>query len=300
MVFIHIKRSEESCFLYESSVAVPVDDLIPALVHIYNTRLRIERLCLACEDLCEYGVWKPVSDHGYSEEELDASFLAEKKEQEEKQKVKERIVKDGKEWLLNPDPTGRRCGEAPTEDLALIIRKTVSEARAVIAKENARSRVCLTSEKLKEAIDNIRGAVAIVYPIGLPEYEPVQEIIEDNEDLTGTAAIKEIYDPATATLWWAGKEIVRGKKLGDFIGKNEKTTVIAKLQKKGQGPPSREPPLDADGQKNMMSYWYKKQEENKKLIENEEDDYLNSVWANPKALKQQFNGLSSVSWGPRR
>ena len=36
---------------------------------------------------------------------------------------------------------------------------------------------------------------------------------------------------STTQLWWAGKEITRGKKLSDFIGKNEKTTIIAKLQK---------------------------------------------------------------------
>ena len=35
----------------------------------------------------------------------------------------------------------------------------------------------------------------------------------------------------TAQLWWAGKEMMRGKKLADYIGKNEKTTIIAKLQK---------------------------------------------------------------------
>jgi len=35
----------------------------------------------------------------------------------------------------------------------------------------------------------------------------------------------------TASLWWAGKEIARGKKLCDFVGKNEKTKIVCKLQK---------------------------------------------------------------------
>lgn len=38
-------------------------------------------------------------------------------------------------------------------------------------------------------------------------------------------------DEDTAQLWWAGKELARGKKLLDYIGKNEKTKIIAKLQK---------------------------------------------------------------------
>ena len=38
-------------------------------------------------------------------------------------------------------------------------------------------------------------------------------------------------DEENTQLWWAGKELVRQKKLLDFIGKNEKTKIVAKLQK---------------------------------------------------------------------
>ena len=34
-----------------------------------------------------------------------------------------------------------------------------------------------------------------------------------------------------SSLWWAGKEMLRGKPLGDYVGKNEKTKIICKLQK---------------------------------------------------------------------
>ncbi len=67
-------------------------------------------------------------------------------------------------------------------------------------------------------------------------------------------------------LWWAGKELVRGKKLEDYIGRNEKTKIIVKLQKKGQGAPAREPVLTEEEKKRMMSYAYKKQEELKVFI----------------------------------
>jgi hypothetical protein len=68
-------------------------------------------------------------------------------------------------------------------------------------------------------------------------------------------------DPNTATLWWAGKELLRSKTLADYVGKNDKTTIIAKLQKKGTGPPMREPPLNEQAQRELMAYYYKKQEE---------------------------------------
>lgn len=52
----------------------------------------------------------------------------------------------------------------------------------------------------------------------------------------------------------------------DFIGKNEKTKIIAKLQKKGQGPPAREPVFTEEEKKTMMAYAYKKQEQHKVIL----------------------------------
>ena len=36
-----------------------------------------------------------------------------------------------------------------------------------------------------------------------------------------------------------------------------------------------------------------------KLALEDEDAYLNSQWANPKALKSAFTGVGDVSWKPR-
>jgi len=44
-------------------------------------------------------------------------------------------------------------------------------------------------------------------------------------------AALEVMELDGASLWWAGKEIVRGKQLSDFVGKNEKTKIVCKLQK---------------------------------------------------------------------
>jgi hypothetical protein len=76
--------------------------------------------------------------------------------------------------------------------------------------------------------------------------------------------------------------------------------------------------VDAETQKAMMSYYYKKQEEQKvrpapsalpfsplpslttpaahlqKLQEDEDDNYTNSAWANPNALKAHFSGMSQI------
>jgi len=59
-------------------------------------------------------------------------------------------------------------------------------------------------------------------------------------------------------LWWAGKELLREKNLRDYVGKNEKTKIIVKLSKTGSGMPAREPMIDEETHKKMLSYYHKK------------------------------------------
>lgn len=46
--------------------------------------------------------------------------------------------------------------------------------------------VCVTMEMVKDALDQLRGAVMIVYPMGLPPYDPIRMEFENKEDLSGT------------------------------------------------------------------------------------------------------------------
>ncbi len=105
---------------------------------------------------------------------------------------------------------------------------------------------------------------------------------------------KDLLDFESTSLWVAGKEFKKGKKVEDFLGKNEKTRVIAKLQKSGTGPPAREPIVNEEERKAMMAYYFKKQEEMKKLAEADDDDYLNSAWADTREMKKSLHGLQHV------
>ena len=44
----------------------------------------------------------------------------------------------------------------------------------------------LTNEVVKDALDQMKGAVMIVYPMGLPPHDPVRQELEKTEDLSGT------------------------------------------------------------------------------------------------------------------
>ena len=49
--------------------------------------------------------------------------------------------------------------------------------------------MCVTQATVKEALDILRGAVMIVYPMDLPPHENVRLELENKEDLTGTQVL---------------------------------------------------------------------------------------------------------------
>lgn len=89
----------------------------------------------------------------------------------------------------------------------------------------------MTEAQVQEAIDELRGAVTIVYPMGLPPHDPIQMELENKEDLEGTQASLEVISFTEASIWFSGKEMQTSKKLSDYLGKNEKSKVIVKIQK---------------------------------------------------------------------
>ncbi|CAN0178535.1 unnamed protein product [Discosporangium mesarthrocarpum] len=143
-------------------------------------------------------------------------------------------------------------------------------------------------------MDNIRGAVTMAFPMGLPEYDVVQLTIEGEGGLEGTSAGQELLEGSTASMWMAGKEFRKDQTLGVRIGNNEKTRITCKLQSPGSGPPGREPAVSEEERKAMMAFYFKRQEELKKLAEANDDDYLTSSWADPKQLQKSLQGTGKV------
>ncbi|KAJ3385999.1 hypothetical protein HDU92_002759 [Lobulomyces angularis] len=292
MVFLVVKKLEQTLFLHESKTSEKISHLIPTIVQIQNERSRLGRLISAVEDLILYGPLKPEQEFGYDEDQLES--LSKEKEQNFEKILK--VDEKGKSYLFNPDPTGRRNGHAPTEEQALILEKTLLNGKSLLSEDLIKANKVLDLLELKDVFENIKGALIIVFPEGLPQWETCLECLENREELAGSAASKDVLNLEEVSLWWASKELLPEKILSDYIGKNEKTKIIVKIQKKGQGAPVKEAPLSEQAQKEMMAYYYKKQEEHKKLIENDDDDYVNSAWANNRSLKSAFSGVSNVKW----
>lgn len=252
MVKIHLKKGDESQFLFETTVEQNVDDAIKIICNIYNGRLKVQRLCSEIEFLAKSGIILPYNMQGLTDEQISELKL--------KDEYSDKCIPSGG-YIECKDELGRRNGRAPTEKMQEILTKTIKDAKEKVSKNLVQKDICLTPAKVQEAIDELRGAVTIVYPMGLPPYDPISMEFNNTEELEGTQAALEVIDQKDASIWFSGKEMQSGKKLSDFLGKNEKTKVIVKIQKKGKSAPGREPVVSEEEQKKMMAYYYRKQEE---------------------------------------
>lgn len=290
MVQLHVKRGDESQFLFNTTVDAPLETVIRQITAIYNGRLKVDRICSEIPELADHGIALPPNMQGLTEEQVLELKLTDEWEG--------KCVPSGGP-VIKKDEIGRRNGHAPNDKMKEVLMKTVEEAKALISKKQVQANVCITVEMVKEALDQLRGAVMIVYPMELPPHDPIRMEFEGREDLSGTQASLQVITEDECQLWWAAKEMQRGKKLQDYIGKNEKTKLVVKIQKKGQGAPAREPLITEEQQKQMMLNYHRRQEELKKLEETDDDSHLDSDWADRHSLKKQFQGLTNIKWGPR-
>lgn len=286
MVLLHVKKGEDINFLYRTPVTTSNNDATIEVCKIWNLVLKIRRLKYTCTELVQYGPMKPPEKQGMVDDD-------------------EAIADSEARAKADPhyDPTGKRVSQAPADELAEVVKRTVAEAEEAISKRQFENKVEFTVDMLQQHVDSIRGALMIAYPMGLPDWEPARLDTEgDNDaDLEGTAEGVDIMNEEGTVMWWASKMLDRSKVLSDFVGKNDKTKIVVQLTKKGAGAPVRESQQNSKSeQEAMMAYYFKKKEEWKKLEEEDDDSYLASSWANPKAMKNSLNGTGNVSWRPGR
>ena len=287
MVVLNVKRLNESLFLFETKLDEKVYDVLSQIVTLQNGRLKVQRAASHMQDLCQHGVTRPVQARGLLDEQIQELRLSEESE----------FVPEGGSQN-NPDPTLQRTGQQPSEAMKSLLERTAAEAVAKIGKENVQAGVPMEMGRVTEAMDVLRGAVNIVFPMGLPEHDPLRMELENREELAGSQASKEVLDPAQAVLWFASKELMPGQCLKDFLGKNEKTKVVVKLTTRSAGQPPREPVFSEAEQARLMMANHQRREELAALDKAAQDDdsYLNSQWADPNSLKRKMQGVNAINW----
>mmetsp|Transcript_15774 Transcript_15774/g.17987 ORF Transcript_15774/g.17987 Transcript_15774/m.17987 type:complete len:285 (+) Transcript_15774:148-1002(+) len=277
MVVISIKQADGDGFLYETTTETQNNDLIKSLVEIHNERLRARVIVDGCRALALYGPMKHQSQVG--SDEVKEKYMNEK-------------IEKGPNYQT--DPTGIRIGNPPEGNLRDTLERVAKDLEEYIDKSQLKKRIALDHACIMDKIANVRGAVMMSYPMGLPEWDVVKMSLDSIDGVKGTAVEIQLLDPESTSLWAAGKEFQRGNLVSDRLGKNEKTKVIAKLQKKGSGPPGREPIVNEEERNAMMAHYFKRQEELKRLSQADDDDYLNSEWADTKQMKRSLQGVTSI------
>jgi len=289
MVLLHIKRSDKDSFLYNVPAATEVDVVLTGVVRVQNLRGKANRLAEAALQLSYYGPMKLPEQQGLD----DSTPLLEDYDVTTGNLAPRQQANHGSNY--RQDPSEKRTGDAPSDELAAVLQKTCADAVALTAEAQVQRKIATTAEALEEAINNIRGAVMIVYPMGLPDYDHVRCILEEREELEGAAAMEHL-DLDKTSMWCFSKELQRDKLLSDYTGKNDKSKVVAKLQKKGAGAPSREPVVSEEEQKAMIAFYHKKEQEMSRMNLEDEDAFQNSAWANPKGLKNAMIGTGDIKW----
>lgn len=198
MVVLHVKRGDESQFLLQAPGSTELEELTAQVTRVYNGRLKVHRLCTEIEELAEHGVFLPPNMQGLTDEQIEELKL--------KDEWGEKCVPSGGS-VFTKDDIGRRNGHAPNEKMKQVLKKTVEEAKAMVSKKQVEAGVFVTMEMVKDALDQLRGAVMIVYPMGLPPYDPIRMEFENKEDLSGTQVWGSVGRPTgpAARLWcWGG------------------------------------------------------------------------------------------------
>jgi len=281
MVVISIKSNDGNGdgFLFETTTDATNDDLISSLVELQNLRLRSRVIVDSVRGLAEYG---PGGSSKSSSDEDDGDQIQDT--------LNKMTIKDDG----TVESSSSRTNNPSTDPQILkALLQTAQDLEEYTDKAQVQKRVALRKDILLDKIANIRGAVVMAYPMGLPAQDLVK-ISLDHDSLEKTFVANDILDPLKTSLWCAGKEFQRGEKVSHRLGTNEKTKVIAKLQKEGSGPPGREPVVNEEERKAMMAHYFKRQEELKRLAEAEDDEYLNSQWADSKEMKRSLQGLDGI------
>jgi len=150
MVLLHVKKTDELQFLYETPVASKVDDVVEDLVEIWNAQIQIRRLCDSMEDLALYGPAKKPDKQCIDTYATDdwGNLINDK-------------IPRGPHYCM--DPTGKRTGEAPEPRLAEIITKEISNAKKVSnSKEHVeRKQVCVCARARMCACQRARSRIRL-------------------------------------------------------------------------------------------------------------------------------------------
>ncbi|XP_059666175.1 uncharacterized protein LOC132311994 isoform X2 [Cornus florida] len=102
----------------------------------------------------------------------------------------------------------------------LPLMRALSEAKSYASKDQVPHNRPLSYNVLKDHIQSIEREFSVNYQALDFQDCSLRQLLPD----------LELLQEDRTQLWWAGKQLLRGNQLCDYIGKNEKTKIIVRLQ----------------------------------------------------------------------
>jgi hypothetical protein len=207
-----------------------IDDLLAELVEcklihltlylnlVNNLRLKLDRAAVSLEDLASKGPMKPEELRGLKE--LDDYVKNE--DLTTIQGLQKMPPKTGVREIV--DDTYYRTGWLLAEEMQKMMLEEATKAKQIIYKGQVDNKMCLSKEMIMNELDYIRGLIMMAYPAyhGLGDWEPIKVILENREEFDEKMDLSDDLAVDNTTMWICGKELIKGKALSDYYGKNEK------------------------------------------------------------------------------
>jgi len=112
------------------------------------------------EQLAEHGTILPENMQGLNESQVSDLKLVDP--------FTSKCIPSGG-FEIKKDIYGRRNGQAPMENMAKILKETAQKAKDLVSKKRIDEKFNMTYETVDEALQIMKGAVMIVYPMDLQQ-----------------------------------------------------------------------------------------------------------------------------------
>ncbi|KAL0213690.1 hypothetical protein P9112_005874 [Eukaryota sp. TZLM1-RC] len=279
-MLFHLKSFDQDICLFEMPAASTVEDVLQCSCKYINLKQTVADILTNTNDLITHGVHRPPEEYQIDEETLSKEDIA--------------ALHNASTFTYNPDPSGKRCGFALLDSEAERLKEALANLEESVCLSKIKKRAPLDEQQVMQALLELKQSLSRVFSDGLPDCDPLFGFLDcDEAFLDSIISTDRTVD--NSALWWASKRLDPSKIVSSYMGGNEKTKVLVKLSSKEGGAPPSEKAVDAETEKRLMHFYYKKQEEYKRIT-NADDGFssLNSEWADPKALKTSLNGLDSI------
>eukprot|EP01013_Petalomonas_cantuscygni_P038912 TRINITY_DN70156_c0_g1_i1.p1 TRINITY_DN70156_c0_g1~~TRINITY_DN70156_c0_g1_i1.p1 ORF type:complete len:302 (+),score=58.85 TRINITY_DN70156_c0_g1_i1:78-983(+) len=300
MVLLNVKVSESDSFLFRAPVSAEMNPTTTAVVRLHNSRVRLRYVQVLARDLLKH-----VSDSA-----VRTSFS---QTLDEAATILSGRIPSSFSVASEQAPAGLPCPAAgevvPLSVVDEAYRRIVAAMRIAFTRDvstlgdtpeqwgkSAQELDAADADKLVASVPAGEGGAGEMDGETRRTFLKTCLAVLQADDVASTPAARETFDEETTVLWFAAKQLLRERRLGDLVGRNETMKIVVKMARAGAGMPAREQAVDSETQKAMMAYYFKKQEDQKRLEADEELGYANQPWADPRGLKDHFQGVGSIRY----